>query len=61
MLICFECDQLEYFVRDRAGKLKHRAQAEFDPARPALLKLAKKALPDDKAIQDLPDKRSAEQ
>ena len=57
LVICFACDQMAIVTLDKDGKAVARAHAETDPGRPALLKLAKTALPDDKEIQKLKEKR----
>ncbi len=53
LALCFECDILVVVARDEAGKSVHRASKDFDPGRPALVKLARDAFPDDPEIQAL--------
>jgi hypothetical protein len=53
VVLCFECDILVVIARDEDGKEAHRASKDFDPGRPALMKLAKDAFPDDREIQSL--------
>lgn len=48
VVLSFECDML--LVNPWLGF------ADFDPARPALVRLVKEALPDDPEIQKLPEK-----
>lgn len=53
LILCFECNILVVDARDEAGKPVHRAIKDFDPGRPALVKLAREAFPDDPEIRAL--------
>lgn len=47
VLLCFSCDEWEFWLGDA------RVIEDFDPARPALLRLAQALFPDDAALQGL--------
>jgi hypothetical protein len=53
VLLCFSCDELRILTRDAAGNVLHRGDEDFDPARPALVELAREAFPDDPVIRAL--------
>jgi hypothetical protein len=53
VVICFHCDELIVHSPKAADGSIRGAMENFDPARPALVKLAKEAFPDDKEIQGL--------
>jgi hypothetical protein len=53
VVICFTCDELIVHAPKAADGSVRGAMEDFDPARPALVKLAKEAFPDDKEIQGL--------
>lgn len=57
VVLCFSCDQLVVFSPKAADGSVRSASADFDPARPALVKLAKEAFPDDPVVQALPGQR----
>ncbi|MDB5392343.1 MAG: hypothetical protein JWM11_7989 [Planctomycetaceae bacterium] len=58
VLICFNCDVLwVHEVGVALGENPHYEWQDFDPVRSELLALAKEAFPDDREIQDLPEKR----
>ncbi len=55
VILCFQCNELNFVVEDaRGGRIRDKIE-DFDNARPALLKLAKTAFPDDPVIQSLKD------
>ena len=56
VIICFGCSNFELMVRDAAGKAVHKTHGAFGPRSGPLLKLARKAFPDDKDIQGLKEK-----
>ena len=51
VFLCFECDELRVIAHN--GSDVSKGFWNDDPARPTLVKLAKKAFPNDNAIQDL--------
>jgi hypothetical protein len=53
VVISFKCDELIVFAPKAADGSIRGALEDFDPARPALVKLAKGAFPDDKEMQGL--------
>ena len=57
VVICFSCDQIEVATLGKDGKVGKKAFADVDPGRAKLVRLAKAALPDDKDIQGLKEKR----
>jgi hypothetical protein len=57
VLLCFECDIVQFIALDAKGQKIASAINDFDPARPKLVKLTKEALPDDKVIQGLKESR----
>ena len=53
VILCFHCDELQLFTTDGKHKEVEKKHEDFDRARPALVKLAKQAFPNDKEIQAL--------
>ena len=53
VVLCFSCNELVVYVADPETKETARKREDFDDARPALVKLAKEAFPDDRVIQSL--------
>ena len=53
LILCFECTILKVITRDAQGHPVQQASRDFDPARPALIKLARAAFPNDPEIQAL--------
>jgi hypothetical protein len=56
VIICFNCSNFHLIARDAAGKEVHKTGGAFGPNNVPLLKVAKKAFPDDKEIQGIPEK-----
>ena len=53
VVICFDCDELIVHAPKASDGSIRGAMEDFDPARPALVRLAKEAFPEDKEIQAL--------
>jgi hypothetical protein len=53
VVICFHCDELIVHAPKAADGSIRGAMEDFDPARAALVKLAKEAFPGDKEIQGM--------
>lgn len=56
VIICFGCSNFHLVARDAAGKEVRMTGGAFGPTNGPLLKLAKKAFPDDKEIQGIVEK-----
>jgi len=56
VITCFQCDEFSILAKDARGETIRQVGEDFDNARPALVKLAKDAFPDDKEIQALNDR-----
>jgi hypothetical protein len=58
LVVCYECDNIDVYVRDEHGRLTHRGGAFlYDPlgGPKGLVRIAKEAFPDDGEIQKLGD------
>jgi len=56
VITCYHCSEFKIVVKDARGAVVRVVGEDFDNARPALVKLAKDAFPDDKEIQALNDR-----
>jgi hypothetical protein len=53
VVVCFQCENHQVHVRDANGEEVHKTGGAFGPDITPLMKLAKKAFPDDVEIQNL--------
>jgi hypothetical protein len=53
VILCFHCNELKLISPDPVSKRYPSRVQGFDKARPAMVRLAKQAFPDDREIQDL--------
>ena len=56
IITCYQCSEFKIVAKDARGAVVRKVGEDFDNARPALVKLARDAFPDDKAIQALNDR-----
>jgi len=56
IITCYKCSEFLIVAKDDRGAVVRVVGEDFDNARPALVKLAKDAFPDDKEIQALNDR-----
>ncbi|NUN47312.1 MAG: hypothetical protein HUU15_00605 [Candidatus Brocadiae bacterium] len=57
LLLCFHCDELEVHYLPPGAREPKTAREDFDPARPALVRIVKDGFPKDEEIQKLEEKR----